>query len=232
MVSIIFIRGMCRIIWDFHVKRNKYLWRVNMRLGIFGGTFDPVHFGHLALAEECLAVAGLDEVWLVPAASPPHKGEKKLSRFDQRKEMLELAIAGNEKFKVEPMEADRPGPSFTSDTLEEIQKRKPNDELFLIIGGDSALEFSTWKDPAKIASLATIIVRIRPGVNMPTEQEFILQLGKELGVLPKVIFVAGPPYLDVSSSLLKERVSNNKSVRYLLPRAVEVYIQQKKLYLS
>jgi nicotinate-nucleotide adenylyltransferase len=223
---------MCRIIWDFHVKRNKYLWRVNMRLGIFGGTFDPVHFGHLALAEECLAVAGLDEVWLVPAASPPHKGEKKLSRFDQRKEMLELAIAGNEKFKVEPMEADRPGPSFTSDTLEEIQKRKPNDELFLIIGGDSALEFSTWKDPAKIASLATIIVRIRPGVNMPTEQEFISQLGKELGVLPKVIFVAGPPYLDVSSSLLKERVSNNKSVRYLLPRAVEVYIQQKKLYLS
>lgn len=203
-----------------------------MRLGIFGGTFDPVHFGHLALAEECLAAAGLDEVWLVPAASPPHKGGKKLSRFDQRKEMLELAIAGNEKFKVEPMEADRPGPSFTIDTLEEIQKRKPNDELFLIIGGDSALEFSTWKDPAKIASLATIIVRIRPGVNMPTEQEFISQLGKELGVLPKVIFVAGPPYLDVSSSLLKERVSNNKSVRYLLPRAVEVYIQQKKLYLS
>jgi nicotinate-nucleotide adenylyltransferase len=203
-----------------------------MRLGIFGGTFDPVHFGHLALAEECLAGAGLDEVWLVPAASPPHKGGKKLSRFDQRKEMLELAIAGNEKFKVEPMEADRPGPSFTIDTLEEIQKRKPNDELFLIIGGDSALEFSTWKDPAKIASLATIIVRIRPGTTMPTEQEFVSQLGKELGVLPKVIFVAGPPYLDVSSSLLKERVSNNKSVRYLLPRAVEVYIQQKKLYLS
>ena len=203
-----------------------------MRLGIFGGTFDPVHFGHLALAEECLAVAGLDEVWLVPAASPPHKGGKKLSRFDQRKEMLELAIAGNEKFKVEPMEADRPGPSFTIDTLEEIQKRKPNDELFLIIGGDSALEFSTWKDPAKIASLATIIVRIRPGVIMPTEQEFISQLGKELGVQPKVIFVAGPPYLDVSSSLLKERVSNNKNIRYLLPRAVEVYIQQKKLYLS
>jgi nicotinate-nucleotide adenylyltransferase len=203
-----------------------------MRLGIFGGTFDPVHFGHLALAEECLAVAGLDEVWLVPAASPPHKGGKKLSRFDQRKEMLELAIAGNEKFKVEPMEADRPGPSFTIDTLEEIQKRKPNDELFLIIGGDSALEFSTWKDPAKIASLATIIVRIRPGVIMPTEQEFISQLGKELGVQPKVVFVAGPPYLDVSSSLLKVRVSNNKSIRYLLPRAVEVYIQQKKLYLS
>ena len=203
-----------------------------MRLGIFGGTFDPVHFGHLALAEECLAAANLDELWLVPAASPPHKGGKKLSRFDQRKEMLELAIAGNEKFKVEPMEADRPGPSFTIDTLEEIHKRKPNDELFLIIGGDSALEFSTWKDPAKIASLATIIVRIRPGFSMPTEQEFISRLGKELGVPPKVIFVSGPPYLDVSSSLLKERVSNNKSVRYLLPRAVEVYIQQKKLYLS
>ncbi len=203
-----------------------------MRLGIFGGTFDPVHFGHLALAEECLAAANLDELLLVPAASPPHKGGKKLSRFDQRKEMLELAIAGNEKFKVEPMEADRPGPSFTIDTLLEIQKRKPDDELFLIIGGDSALEFSTWKDPAKIASLATIIVRIRPGFSMPTEQEFISQLGKELGVVPKVIFVAGPPYLDVSSSLLKERVSNNKSVRYLLPRAAEVYIQQKKLYLS
>ena len=203
-----------------------------MRLGIFGGTFDPVHFGHLALAEECLAAANLDELWLVPAASPPHKGGKKLSRFDQRKEMLELAIAGNEKFKVEPMEADRPGPSFTIDTLLEIHKRKPDDELFLIIGGDSALEFSTWKDPDKIASLATLVVRIRPGFIMPTEQEFISQLGKELGVVPKVIFVAGPPFLDVSSSLLKERVSNNKSVRYLLPRAVEIYIQQKKLYLS
>lgn len=228
----IFIRGLARIILDFHVKRIKYLWRVNMRLGIFGGTFDPVHFGHLALAEECLAAANLDELWLVPAASPPHKGGKKISRFDQRKEMLELAIAGNEKFKVEPMEADRPGPSFTIDTLQEIHKRKPDDELFLIIGGDSALEFSTWKDPAKIASLATIIVRIRPGFIMPTEQEFISQLGKELGIHPKVIFVSGPPYLDVSSSLLKERVSNNKSIRYLLPRAVEVYIQQKKLYLS
>ena len=203
-----------------------------MRLGIFGGTFDPVHFGHLALAEECLAAANLDELWLVPAASPPHKGGKKLSRFDQRKEMLELAIAGNEKFKVEPMEADRPGPSFTIDTLLEIHKRKPDDELFLIIGGDSALEFSTWKDPDKIASLATLVVRIRPGFIMPTEQEFISQLGKELGVHPKVVFVSGPPYLDVSSSLLKERVSNNKSVRYLLPRAVEIYIQQKKLYLS
>ena len=203
-----------------------------MRLGIFGGTFDPVHFGHLALAEACFAAENLDELWLVPAASPPHKGGKKLSRFDQRKEMLELAIAGNEKFKIEPMEADRPGPSFTIDTLLEIHKRKPNDELFLIIGGDSALEFSTWKDPAKIASLATLVVRIRPGFIMPTEQEFISQLGKELGVVPKVIFVAGPPFLDVSSSLLKERVSNNKSIRYLLPRAVEVYIQQKKLYLS
>lgn len=203
-----------------------------MRLGIFGGTFDPIHFGHLALAEECLATASLDEVWLVPAASPPHKGGKKLSRFDQRKEMLELAIAGNEKFKVEPMEADRPGPSFTIDTLLEIQKRKPDDELFLIIGADSALEFSTWKDPAKIVSLATLIVRIRPGFVMPIEQEFISQLHKQLGVLPKVIFVSGPPYLDVSSSLLKERVSNNRSIRYLLPRAVEVYIQQKKLYLS
>ena len=203
-----------------------------MRLGIFGGTFDPVHFGHLALAEECLATASLDEVWLVPAASPPHKGGKKLSRFDQRKEMLELAIAGNEKFKVEPMEADRPGPSFTIDTLLEIQKRRPDDELFLIIGADSALEFSTWKDPAKIVSLATLIVRIRPGFVMPIEQEFISQLHKQLGVLPKVIFVSGPPYLDVSSSLLKERVSNNRSIRYLLPRAVEVYIQQKKLYLS
>jgi len=203
-----------------------------MRLGIFGGTFDPVHFGHLSLAEDCLAAASLDEVWLVPAASPPHKGGKKLSRFDQRKEMLELAIAGNDKFKVEPMEADRSGLSFTTDTLEEIHKRRPDDELFLIIGADSALEFSTWKDPSRMVALATLVVRIRPGFVMPTELEFISQLHKQVGILPKVIFVAGPPYLDVSSSLLRERVSNSKSIRYLLPRAVEVYIQQKKLYFS
>ncbi len=203
-----------------------------MRLGIFGGTFDPVHFGHLSLAEECMSAAALDEVWFVPAASPPHKSGKKISRFDQRKEMLELAIAGNEKFKVEPMEADRPGPSFTIDTLEQIKSQNPSDEIFLIIGADSALEFPTWKDPARILSIATLVIRVRPSFDIPNETDFSIQMQKEIGVKPKLLIVTGLPYFDISGSELRNRVAMGKTIRYLLPRSVEVYTQQKKLYLS
>src|SRR5262245_54450484 len=107
-----------------------------MRLGIFGGTFDPVHFGHLILAEQAREQGRLDQVLFVPAARPPHKEERALTPFAQRVEMLNLAIAGHAAFRIEELERDRPGPSYTVDTLEELRRRQPDAELWLIVGSD------------------------------------------------------------------------------------------------
>src|SRR5437870_4749134 len=107
-----------------------------MRLGIFGGTFDPVHLGHLILAEEAREQGRLEQVLFVPAARPPHKQEQPLTPFAQRVEMLSLALAGNPAFRIEQLERDRPGPSYTVDTLEELRRRQPDAELWLIVGSD------------------------------------------------------------------------------------------------
>src|SRR6478736_1812016 len=102
-----------------------------MRIGIFGGTFDPIHMGHLILAEQCRDQAGLDQVWFMPSAHPPHKSDRPVTRFDQRCEMLELAIAGHPVFRVERIEKDLPPPSYTSETLAQLAQRQPGDEFYL-----------------------------------------------------------------------------------------------------
>lgn len=201
-----------------------------MRIGIFGGTFDPVHLGHLTLAEVCREAARLDEVWFIPAASPPHKPTRSILDFEQRLEMLQFAIAGNQSFKINPMEGERPGPSFTADTLEEIHRLNPGDELFLLVGGDSALDFFTWRDPARILRLATLLIKDRPGSNLPSAPEFKASLDEKFGTDARVLIVEGSPHVDISSTDLRDRVKNSLSIRYQIPRAVEVYIGQKKLY--
>lgn len=201
-----------------------------MRIGIFGGTFDPVHLGHLTLAEVCREAAALDEVWFIPAPSPPHKPAKKILGFEQRAEMLQFAIAGNESFKINLMEANRSGPSFTADTLEEIHSQHPSAELFLLMGGDSALEFSTWHDPARILRLATLVIKDRPGSTLPNQLELKAHLEEKVGVEAKIIVVQGSPFVDISSTDLRSRVQKGSTIRYQVPRAVEVFIDQKKLY--
>src|SRR5262245_31594023 len=104
-----------------------------MRIGIFGGTFDPVHLGHLILAENCREQGRLDQVWFIPAAAPPHKLDRAITPFDRRVEMLRLALAGNPAFQVNELEKDRPGPSYTVDTLSELCRQYPGNELFLLI---------------------------------------------------------------------------------------------------
>src|SRR5437016_6385390 len=120
------------------------------RIGIFGGTFDPVHLGHLIVAEQCRQQGRLDQVWFFPAARPPHKQDRPLTPFAQRVEMLALALAGQPSFRVEEMEKDRPGPSYTADTLDEIQRRQPDAGLFLIVGSDTLHDLPYWHEPARI----------------------------------------------------------------------------------
>src|SRR5262245_22067300 len=119
-----------------------------MRIGIFGGTFDPVHLGHLILAENCREQGRLDQVWFIPAPAPPHKLDRSITSFERRVEMLQLALAGNPAFQINEVEKDRSGPSYTVDTLAELQHRHPGDEFFLLIGSDTLADLPAWREPA------------------------------------------------------------------------------------
>src|SRR4051812_5253803 len=121
-----------------------------MRVGIFGGTFDPVHVGHLILAEQARDFARLDQVWFIPAPRPPQKEGQSITRFEQRAEMIELAIAGQPAFRVDTIEQHRSGPSYTVDTLAELKARHPEHDFLLLLGGDSLADLPTWREPRRI----------------------------------------------------------------------------------
>jgi len=188
-----------------------------MRIGVFGGTFDPVHLGHLILAEQCREQGRLDQVLFVPAARPPNKGDDAITPFLHRVEMLALAVAGHPGFAVDPLEKERAGPSFTVDTLAELHRRHPGDEFWLLLGSDTLADLPHWREPARIAELAGLMVVERPGTTVP-ETGF--------GRLQRV----QSPRIDISSRDLRRRVAEGRSIRYLVPRAVEAYIQDKHLY--
>src|SRR5262249_32028969 len=137
-----------------------------MRLGIFRRTFDPGHVGHLTLAEQCREQGRLDQVLFVPAARPPHK-QQPLTPFAQRVEMLQLAIAGQPAFRVDELEKDRAGPSYTVETLAELSRRHPDAELWLVLGADMLQDFPTWYMPARIAEMAGFLVARRPRAPLP-----------------------------------------------------------------
>jgi nicotinate-nucleotide adenylyltransferase len=199
-----------------------------MRIGVFGGTFDPVHLGHLILAEQAREQARLDRVLFIPAARPPHKLERKITPFDQRIEMLALAIAGHPPFAIEELERDRPGPSYTVDTLEELHRRDLQANLVLLIGSDCLLDLVHWRSPARIGELAEILVMARAGWSVTDLQGVHERLGlsPELKLQP----LASAPVVDISSRDLRRRAAEGRSLRYLVPRAVEVYIKAHHLY--
>ena len=200
-----------------------------MRVGIFGGTFDPVHVGHLVMAEQCREQARLDQVWFLPSAHPPHKSDAAVSPFDRRAEMLRLALAGQTAFRVETIEKDRPGPSYTADTLDELQVRHPDAELFLILGADSVVDLPKWYEPQRIVARAGLLAVRRPGWQVLPAEELAAKLGlaDAVGVRLQVI---ESPLIDISSRDLRRRVAAGRSIRFMVPRAVEVYVHEKKLY--
>jgi nicotinate-nucleotide adenylyltransferase len=200
-----------------------------MRVGVFGGTFDPVHFGHLILAEQAREQGRLDEVWFVPAARPPHKPEPGLTRFDQRVEMLALAVAGHAAFRVLDLEKERDGPSFTVDTLAELQRRAPTAELFLLAGSDTLAELPQWYQPARLLEQAGLLVMERPGQPLISAAALAERLGLPAET-PVRLETIVTPLIEISSRDLRARASAGRSIRYFLPRAVEAYILDKKLY--
>jgi nicotinate-nucleotide adenylyltransferase len=199
------------------------------KIGIFGGTFDPIHVGHLVLAEQCREQAGLDQVWFVPAARPPHKLDRPLTRFDRRAEMIALAIAGHAAFRVDELEKERAGPSYTADTLEELHRLHPLDDFWLLIGADTVVDLPNWRDPARVMAGAGLIVGGRPGHAVPSFEQIrsVLRVPTEAPLRYRAI---ESPLIDISSRDLRRRVAQGRSIRYMVPRAVECYVIDKGLY--
>lgn len=200
-----------------------------MRIGIFGGTFDPVHFGHLLLAESCREQLRLDEVWFVPAAIPPHKREQHVTTSAARVEMLKLAIGGNDAFRVSEIELAREGVSYTVDTLTEIRRQQPAAELFLLIGADTLHDLTNWREPQQVCTLALPVAVCRPGSPEPTYEAMATIIAPERLKEMEAHRVEMPP-IGISSRDLRRRTAAGLSLRYQTPRAVEKYIETHGLY--
>ena len=193
------------------------------RLGIFGGSFDPVHTGHLILAEACREALSLDEVWFVPAARPPHKSGRTLAPMKDRIDLLTLATAGRGDFVVRDLESDRDGPSYTVDTLRLVREERPGDDLFFLMGADSLADLPSWRDPGGIAELATIAAANR-GFGEAAVPELLP------AAVRGRIEIVDMPACGISASDVRGRIAAGRSVRYLVPRPVEVAIDSRGLY--
>ena len=200
-----------------------------MRIGIFGGSFDPVHLGHLLLAERALVQLSLERVIFVPAAIPPHKQHLQLTGKQQRLEMLHLAIGGNDRFVVDTFELDREEVSYTVDTLLEFRQSMENDDLYLLMGADSLFEFATWKEPQRICQLAIPVVVARPGSPAPDLSVLRGYVDdRRYREIEEAAFES--LQVEISSSSIREAASGGQRFRYQTPPAVERYLLDKKLY--
>lgn len=199
------------------------------KYGIMGGTFDPIHTGHLVVAEEVRKKFELDKVIFMPTGDPPHKENKNVSAGENRYEMTLLATITNPYFEISRLELDRKGITYTVDTIVELKKIYGDSvELFFITGADSLLELHQWKDSEKILELCKIVAATRPGYDIEHMEGRL----KELNELHKdKINTMTTPGLQISSTDIRQRVKNNMSIKYLLPESVEIYINKYKLYI-
>lgn len=197
------------------------------RLGIMGGTFDPIHYGHLVTAEQAREALDLDCVLFMPAGSPAFKQDLRVSNPEDRYAMTVLATAANASFYASRLEIDRQGVTYTVDTLRTLRDQYPeNVELYFITGADALMDILTWHDADYLASLATFIAATRPGYDIETAKRRIAESGLEFDV--RYIEI---PALAISSSHIRERVRQGKSVRYLTSESVMGYINKHGLYL-
>lgn len=196
------------------------------KIGIMGGTFDPIHYAHLATAEFIRDKYNLDKIVFIPSGNPPHKNIDITSKYD-RYNMVLLATANNENFLVSDIEVKRQSKTYTIDTLRELKQTYPNSEIYFITGADAICDIETWKDVAKNFKLATFIAATRPGISLLRSQEKIESLIKKYDAKIISVYV---PSLDISSTYIREQLKDRKSIRYLVPENVEGYIYQNKLY--
>ncbi len=200
-----------------------------MRLGLYGGSFDPVHYGHLLLAESAREILRLDEVWLVPAAAPPHKQSRELAPAKHRLAMLELALAGHEQIKSSPLEINRGGISYTVDTLAAIHDQHPDSTMYLLMGADSLHDLPTWREPTRICELATIAV-VRRGGSPEPDFSVLKQIVSDQQRTAIQQAQVQMPLIELSSTDLRHRAATGQSLRFRTPRAVEKYIETHGLY--
>jgi len=198
-----------------------------VRLGILGGTFDPVHVGHLALAEAARTAFGLDRVLFIPAAVPPHKPGGAVAAAEERLAMVRRAVDAAPYFAVSEVELERQGPSYTVDTLADLQQRHPGAELYFITGADEVLALDTWHDPQRLLQLARFIAATRPGFDLSRLAQMESRLGPVArGRLLPLEWLE----LGLSSTDLRRLLSEGRSVRYLVPERVVEYIEERRLY--
>lgn len=200
------------------------------RIGIMGGTFDPIHLGHLAIAEAAYLEFKLDRVIFVPAREPVHKPTWRVTSERHRYAMTLLAVAANPHFYISSIEIDRPGPSYTSDTLRELKQRcGTNSELFFILGADALRDLPTWHDAKECFNYCQFIGAIRPGLDLgrvETAQEYFGDIAK--GKIHSLATFE----LTISATEIRKRVRRGQSIRYIVPDEVAAYITKEKLYLE
>ncbi len=196
-------------------------------VGVLGGTFDPVHHGHLAIAEEAREALGLEQVQFIPAASPPHKPGRPITAAGHRLAMLELATAGNPSFAVGRIELNRGGVSYTVDTLEAMQAAGARDVWF-ILSSEALAGFPAWRHPERILELCRLAVVPRGGDDRP---DLAGVMDRFPGRADRFVFLSGP-LLPISGSVVRRRVAAGRSIRYLVPDAVARYIADHRLYLE
>ena len=194
-----------------------------MKVCLFGGTFDPPHLGHLIIAQTIFEAENFDQIVFVPAYQPPHKNGMKISSVDQRLEMLKIAISENPNFVMSDLEIQRKGLSYSIDTIIEYKKQNnlSSDELFYLMGSDSLKQFKKWKEPKMIINESRVIVAIRPGFRPSDIPNWILA---------KIQF-ASIPRIEISSTTIRDRWAEDKTIRYMVTESVWQYINKNKLYI-
>ena len=196
-----------------------------MRVGIYGGVFNPPHHGHLVAAQEAYSQLGLDVVLWVPVGEAPHRPIENDPGAEARLEMVEMSISGDERFRVSRIELEREGPSYTVATLRELRERGPDDELFLILGGDQAAALPEWHEPAEVMAMATIAVFERATTSF---NAIAIKLSRLAGA--DKLRMLQMPRIDISSTMVRRRAAVGKPIRYLVPDKVANFIGAQSLY--
>jgi len=200
-----------------------------MKIGVLGGTFDPVHLAHLAVAEAVKTELDLAEVVFVPAGQPWLKANSYISAPEHRVQMVRLAIAGKSYFRLSTMEIDRPGPSYTVDTMAELRGQiNTEDELYFILGWDNLAEMPRWREPARLIQLCYLVAVPRPGYPVPD----LMKLEGNIPGIAKRVIVMDKPELDISATEIRKRLSRGEPINDLVPEAVAEYIRRHGLYLG
>jgi nicotinate-nucleotide adenylyltransferase len=197
------------------------------KVGIMGGTFNPIHNGHLFLAEQAYEQLGLDKCLFMPSKNPPHKKEQEITSSEHRLNMVRLAIRDNPHFEASTIELDREGMTYTADTLKLLTSKHPNTEYYFIVGADSLLQMPQWKDPQTVFRLSTIAAAGRNHLSEDILNQQIRGLKEEYDAR---IILLQMPDLEISSADIRDRIADGKSVRYYLPEQVTVYIKCHGLF--